>query len=771
MPLPYMSSTLIDSSVRNTEYDWNEVARVSGLMSNSNNSVMSTIGRSCHSHLQFLVKNKKVIRNEDFLFVCKLSEEDQSIVAIDGPQRKRFISKNSKKHIEAEKKHDGYSLDPSVDVSAMLPISQLFSEKNNIDQSGIQLRDMAAMSQSSGFGLNYVKICQSVFREININAMRGDRRRRFIIKPTGANGIFICLHPGPKLRCGELVNICWFCIIMENSSIGNDTLSYHWMFKRVTKDTTITYSRWLSIDVHRLDHYIRCYDKILMAYTSLLCQKYKSDPDVIAYNQSLNDKNEEKTLVDDDELEPISHTLLNYFNKDKSNTLGLIIMIYMENKRSTSKMLQNIRYLVMTSVSICPKFSSVMDKFKEPIRSPLQLYLLNKSINFVRKVKNLKIPEFVKFGPVKYDSRSHVFLDSQGGSIILLPRPIIDDMDKKADFSEILCEMYFTMLFNKNQDDPTHASFQILDKIIEGEENFQHVKKKNLHLGYSQDKTDIEFAKIILQEKRCHMFSRRAIIIGSKLLRVHVDDPSGLHYSDAVSKKNTDKTIDDFATFKSSSMFSTQIYNPISNVQNPRRRCIEGVIELVNQGCFNSTDVARKYKDEDTYYQVFKKNQIGGVREILILPITNRIRINIMETISRNLCSKDQREVLTHGVIKNESIKGILYSSKKFDGPRAPFHFTFDKSKWGPSFVPIQFIYMFSAYKDKMLTYFNFIVDLMIRHQNKKCFLPDRLIKAWIQHADKKHNYPGLQKLKDKFLKDHSLTMINESNMGQGILH
>jgi hypothetical protein len=758
-PLPYLSRKNIDTSLRTTEEDWLKVSKIASRMIDSRNTVISAIGKSCSKQMSDIAQHNKT--NNNFLFVCKLSEDEKRNDALEGPGRKKFLKVESQESDiwKSQHKSKNYSINPGVNVDDVEQESWSMSQRTTLKSSGFVDSDMEDLVNLSGPGLEYVKICQTIYREININAMRGDRRKRYIVKPTGVEGVYVCLYPGTKLRCGELANIVWFKIIIESEyEDQDDQFSDSWMFKRLTRDGQICFSKWLSCDVHRLDHYIRCHDKILMGYTSLITQRFKS-------------------LFSDDNvrasLNPIDASLNTLINKDDSNVLGLIIMTYMEDKRSTSKMLQNIRYLVMTSISIYPKFSQVMDKFAEAIRSPLQLYFLKRSLHFIKRMKVWKFGSEMRFGSVHYDYKSHMFLDSHGGSVIMLPRPLVSSSTNLADFSEILGEMYFTMLFNKNQDDPTHASFQILDKIIEGEDNFCEVKKMNMHLGYHPDLSDEDYARKIIDEPRNHQFSRRAIEIGSKLLRIKLDDPFGDQLSLSAQRSNINKTIDEFATFKSSAEFDNPSYNPMKTRQNPRRRCIEGVNELLSNGLMTSFDVAEEYRDKDTYFHIFKKNQIGGVREILILPINVRIRINILETLSRNICSFDRREVLTHGSTKNESIKAVLYTSKKYEGTRIPIHMTFDKSKWGPSFVPIQFLYLFTPFKNKLGKLFFFICDMLIRHQNKFCLMPDRLVKAWFLDKENKHKhlFPGLQRVKMEFLRTKNLQFKNESNMGQGILH
>jgi hypothetical protein len=71
-----------------------------------------------------------------------------------------------------------------------------------------------------------------------------------------------------------------------------------------------------------------------------------------------------------------------------------------------------------------------------------------------------------------------------------------------------------------------------------------------------------------------------------------------------------------------------------------------------------------------------------------------------------------------------------------------------------------------------MGNYFNVFAWLLIKHTNKKCYYPDHLIAAWINHQDKSHTRDPLLTIKKReFLMNKKLFFTNESNMGQGILH
>jgi len=208
--------------------------------------------------------------------------------------------------------------------------------------------------------------------------------------------------------------------------------------------------------------------------------------------------------------------------------------------------------------------------------------------------------------------------------------------------------------------------------------------------------------------------------------------------------------------------------------QNPRRRCIEGVISLLEEGKSFSFDVIKDTVMDEMYFQVFKKNQIGGAREILILPIEKRITINILESFARLICKDDEREMLTHGDSKLTIMREMVRDVRRTDDmKRIVLNYNLDKTRWGPSFMPIQFIYMFKPFAHNYKSLYNFLLLTLMVHTNKKCLIPEKLLHVWLKDPENKikHSETVLQNLKEKFLETHRLSFDNESNMGQGILH
>ena len=752
MPLPYFEKLDVDSSLRHTLSDEEQFAMLKGVCLNCKDSILH-----------------KVSMMESLMDKIKLSPEDKYTIALEGPGRRHYIIRGSKPHFDAQIKHKNYWIDlPGPHNEHIQEMSHHLSEflerSNNILESKIK-------------ALEYAKVCQSIFREVNINSLRKTRNRKFIIRPTGITGVFVMIYPGPKLRVGENISSIWFKVIALQDYIRADsTLARSWIFKRLRFDGGVFYSRWLSTDANRLDHYIRCYDKILMAYASY-CSLTSSG-------------------------------LTHEFNYPQGNTMGIISMIYLEDKRSTSKMLQDVRYLVMSALSMFTYYGDILKKFQEPLRTPLQSYLLNKILEFIESSDIDRLLRSTNFGQINVEVGTGDTFDRLTGADFSIPR--ILTTGSNINFKQMLCEMYFTMLFNKNQDDPTHSSFQILTKILEGEESLKFVKETtNLHTGYRNN--DMDDSETLIDKPHKNQFSRRAIMIASKLQASSKYNKANGGVAHMIASKNhfINKSLDEFATYKSSSILSNVTYNKDLSIiekdeevlelddqllnetgegrkktkikvserrkpQNPRRRCIEGVMELMNLGYVKSFDLIKNHLTEPLDFQIFKKNQIGGVREILILDIKKRVLINILESFSKLICKDDEREMLTHGDKKFSLMRDMIRDLRRGSEKKLIMNYNFDKTRWAPSFMPIQFLYMFVPFKKLYPSLFRFICLSLMVHTNKRFILPERLIRVWNNDPQNKIHHildENLQQLKNEFLRTKELVYQNESNMGQGILH
>jgi hypothetical protein len=728
LTVPPIQLAGIDSAIRSTVDDDILVRQLKANMVNTDNVELITIGNMYCEEGECIGK-------------CNIKSELRSSIALHGPGRKSYVKSGSAVHIAAQKKHTSFYADIDDSNDDLDKLIWNMSIKPKIDR----LDDPSTLR---GVGLDYVRICQAVFREVNINSLRRELNKNFIIKPTGIKGVFVIIHKGPKLKIGVGGGLVWFKICGYTDQLQDSCMESLSLFRDLHTDGSIWHTGWTSTDSKRLTHYIRCFDRVLMSYLSFLSHS--------------NNKQ-----------------LVSAYNEDTSNTLGTIILLYMEDKRCTSKMLQDVRYFAMGLLSEKQYWSEVLAKFCEPLRSDLQSYMLRKILKLADNHKvwvsdMIKRSEFPKFhmDPISGGIDNHNSAYLIKCSRILTDGPMIN-------FNQLLHEMYFCMLFNKDQDDPTHASFQILTKIIEGDESLEEVKHgSSLHIGYTSKTSTHDDIIYLLNNPHKNQFSRKVIELASRLQSISPSctKPAGLAHQSAAFDPSINKTIDEFATFKSSATFNHELYPKEFDgfMINPRIRCLSGVIGLLNQGLMTTFDVFRANKNIPTQFQVFKKNQVGGVREILVLDISSRIKINMIESHSRKICESDAREMLTHGRSKQSRFVEIQHIIRETPGKNLIFHYNFDKTRWGPSFMPIQFLYMYTPFRDKYPELFRAICHVLIQHTNKRCYYPDHLMSAWMSlegDQSKGQNFPLLNKHREKFMSTKLLSFINESNMGQGILH
>jgi hypothetical protein len=149
-PLPYIQLKSIDSAIRSTEEDANSSIKFAARMQGSNDPILSKIGKDFTNHMQNLFIKKDEIQNEDFLFQVKLSLDLKEVMALEGPNRKKYINQGKPQHIEAQNQHANYSLHYSTDVSKLELLAFQFSEKQLLPYSGDLMEDSENISSLSG---------------------------------------------------------------------------------------------------------------------------------------------------------------------------------------------------------------------------------------------------------------------------------------------------------------------------------------------------------------------------------------------------------------------------------------------------------------------------------------------------------------------------------------------------------------------------------------------------------------------------------------------
>jgi len=597
-----------------------------------------------------------------------------------------------------------------------------------------------------------LKFYQITSKEIILNSMRRRNKGEYVLCHTGCRDVYFLIAPGPQLRTES--NVIFVKFISLTASVQSD-LSRTW--EPVNEHFE---SKWLSVDTDRLKHWARAYDRVLLTFIS----------------------SAELLLNQDNDLLSVVKSEINNGN------FSLLSLIYLENKQTTSTTIQTTRYTFMKSIGD-RQISKVLPKFPQRINSVLQSVILQRTMRSLQKICFCPTSDWLTLNKVMRDEETGQIDDTTTGAVGTVPRIFTQGDDVPVKFS--LYEMYMCMCYNKDRQNQTQDAMSILKKILKLESSMRDQlsvrddKQKMDHLWGVHD-TSEDIAKCVRGENReDHYFSRRAVSLGFKLQDSHKDNLSPSSGWCTISKMNEalNKNLSEFATFKASVAKVTKHVDPlildeIKKIGN-RTKCIELVYNLVNDKGFTmSRDVVDMFsKDQISYkvfIQIFKKNQVGGVREILILYIVSRILINVIESICITCSKSDKREILTKGKDKRIMMRGdyeSLVSEHEKGKPLLMIRDSHDMSTWCQKFIPTIFQPFYQVHSNQLKDLTHYANATLVQHCLKEIEFPKHLIKQWITHPDIEHKEPYMQEQKKRFLETGQTTFTNLSNMGQGILH
>jgi hypothetical protein len=543
---------------------------------------------------------------------------------------------------------------------------------------------------------------QCIAQELSIHgSMKLESKLHRILHPF--DGVMIHLASFGTLRGGVNQSTIWMRFAVKNGirkeGFLDGTIHHGWLV-----------TGWTSMKTTSLDHYSRIYDMWKMSTSAFLetMTEYR------------------KTTIEE-EL------------KREKMFCGLIAALLLENKRSTSVITQQSRYVMMHCLSTVQNWKEISEKLDAPARTPLAAWVQRMLIMYPFSFRS----------KVKMDEKSMMNIieaEYHGSRELIVPRMF--ETGNLLPFRAALCQMYVSLLFNKDAGNKTHDSLIILKKIADGEEwfknDFNSCDRKDQLLG------------------KCKAFIDPNIIeiVSKKHFRKKISGGSGM-ISACARHKDLNKPIIDLATLKSSSPHYTIFEAPFH-----RSKCLLEAEKLILANDLTLQSVIEKNCMQQTTSQVFNKNQVGGAREIHILDFISRCKINSLETFSRKICELIPEEMLTKGKEKTT----IMLHNMRETIKGSPYYMSMDMSKWGPSLYSRQFYHMFRPYKDEIGPLFHQIEMILADHSNKRILYPNDLMIQWRNNPDKEHD-GYLNDLKLKYQIDKKPYFEQVSNMWQGILH
>ncbi|AWN00471.1 RNA-dependent RNA polymerase [Penicillium discovirus] len=703
---------------------------------------------------------------EDFvdypIIKLNLTENELSQEMMQGPGRKKYIKQNNLKverkaptHIGLEQQHEDVVGELIDLVNSWEPSEFLIQNRlPDSEVTGNNLHNLMGKSieylSTNGFDF-ILQFYTRITREIILNSMRRRKQREYVLAHSGFDGIWILIAPGPQLRTESNVE---FIKIISSIEPLSHILSREW--KIIGNHWE---SDWLSVDTDRLKHWARSRARVNL---SLLGSA-------------------EKLIEPEKELAKCIKEEINHGN------YGLMSLIYLEDKAGTSTTIQTTRYVMMKSLGD-KQLKGLMGKFPQRVSSVIQSLVLQRTVRFSVETCSRHTSEFIRQMNVKRDQDVGTLDETTTGVVGKVPRIFTsgDYVPIKYTFNEI----YWCMMYNKDRQNKTQDSMKILGKIAKEEVKFRKELsdrsdyKKISHLfGDHTTKEDIDH--ITSENPESHYFSLKAVSLGIALQDSHSENfaPRSSWLTKRKMHDLLNKNLADYATFKASVKEIKDLVE-IDDVKSLKeigsRTMYRAHLEIVHdEKLYKACEVAMSFsglnsKNYKTVIQIFKKNQIGGVREILILYIKARILINLSEEICRLLSKSDKRETLTKGKDKRLMMRGDYEELSSTFPEGTPLLFiknSYDMATWCQKFLPTIFLPIYNQRSKKLEGMLNLCQFVMISHCMKEIEFPQKLVEQWMKHKDVKHSEPHLQHYKEEFLKTLKPKMTNMSNMGQGILH
>jgi AraC-like DNA-binding protein len=702
--------------------------------------------------------------NEDHIIKLGLSSSQVEQEQMQGPGRKSILKRlgikserKAPRHIGIDTEHEVYLTKLTENIEDLSRDCKLLEyDLPSLRDTGLPAGSLISkiMSMVDECPMSSIlKFYQRISNEIIINSMKRRKNREYVLCRSGFKEVFFIIAPGPQLRTEsntEFIKIISMVPPLHNVlSAPYDQVGDHWE------------SEWLSVDTNRLKHWQRAYDRVVLSFVGT-CERL--------------------VLPDCSMMEAVKLEI-------KMTNYHLLALSYLEDKQLTSVTNQTIRYLWMKSIGD-KQFSDIMSKFPSRVGSIIQSVMMQRSMTSCIRLCKTNLSDLVKLGSASRDSETGNYDETTTGVVGKLPRLVT--LGGLVPISYNLNEIYYCMAYNKDRQNMTQDALSILKKVLKEEDKYNMEiasrESPNDKVSYFLGNTTVlqDLSHIRSTKPESHYFSYRAVLTGMRLQDKHVEN-MGDNGSWKVPEKIEailGKNLSQFATFKASvKSIATQInvsdMREINKIGR-RTKAIELVAELVdNEQLMTVSDVAMSYSGDaskafEVLIQIFKKGQIGGVREIIILFIKARVLFNILEEIARLMAKSDKREILTKGRDKRLMMRGDyeeVMSSFSKGTPVKVVKDSYDMTTWAQKFIPTIFLPIYETHFADFPGLLDFSRMVFLAHSNKKIEYPSRLVEQWMLHPDVKHPESGIQKAKEAFLSTGVPYFVNHSNMCQGIPH
>nr|AVR43324.1 RNA polymerase [Tenuivirus oryzabrevis] len=610
----------------------------------------------------------------------------------------------------------------------------------------------------------FTKFVSDLAVELSISVKQNCQPREFIVKRLRDFQVYVLIKSTGS--DGKVFFSLLFREDQELSKIINTT------FKKVSRlGDRFLYTDFISVNYSKLVNWTRC-ESLMLSLYAFWREQYNIPPNIGI-----------SSVPDED------------FNSDYLKMWANCLLVLLNDKHQTEEVITSTRFIHMEAfveTPNWPKPHKMFEKLSAIPRSRLEVFYIKSAI---------KLMECYTETPIRLDNSGPM------RRWYNIKNPFVTENGSLSNFPNhdvMLSSMYLGYLKNKDEDPEDNASGQLISKILGYEDKLPRGEDKK-YLGLEDppvDQCSTHMYSISLVKRMCDSF------LGRLKSETGVSDPKD-YLSTLCLEYLSHEFLESFVTLKASSNFSAEYYEYRPN-ENKRSRP-----QTVNEDLPKSESNRRNYgrskviekiqtiltkKDPNEKYRlvvdllkesleeveknaclhvcIFRKNQHGGLREIYVLNIYERIVQKCVEDLARAILSVVPSETMTHPKNKFQiPNKHNIAARKEFGDSYFTVCTSDDASKWNQGHHVSKFITILVRILPKF--WHGFIVRALQLWFHKRLFLGDDLLRLFCANDVLNTTDEKVKKVHEVFKgrevapwMTRGMTYIEtESGFMQGILH
>jgi hypothetical protein len=561
-----------------------------------------------------------------------------------------------------------------------------------------------------------------VIREVALNMKRKTDSKEFIVRKILNRPIYVIISNTRYSLQADKPS--FFSVVFKGTPIWIDLFSDH---EKVAPGWYM--SEFCSIDRRRLEHLIG-----------------------IQYQMSALDKMLKEQMT------------LSKLSSQVSRCTNILFLILVSDNNALSLSLQQLRYYYMELYSGFQKSHiralKILRKWPLPFRHIMQVWLIHK---IKANHQQVSWPQQTIDAEADEEEVASAYEKAKDD----LPRVKTPFGFDIINLDLMLLASYLGNLKNKDEQNPGHDSKVILEKILKREYEYRDNRRPPF----------VDFPLSPFQANQ-DFIKHGAFLFKQKCLSV-ADQSFSAEFSRLFSQRKAQSDLSSLFSTKSSSLaepISLRVVDDLKEYDSRSKVFVELLKTNYNESSIHDlTD--RIISECVPNVSLFKKNQIGGVREIYILHITFRIMVKILEDYSRVLCTMHPAEMMTKPESRDMFVPMHNLRCKKVNMKyQQTLRWSGDMTNWANLFINEFFECCLEELLPQSLV--DYMRKILAIHKKKKLFLPKELLKSFMTKSNILAD-DNLMRLRDEFrgaiepnlMYHNSVYMTCISNMMQGILH